>query len=756
MSTVVPSSTLGPIPGASGGATQGHLVYGQYSGRWWFFTFGGVLDSGTATGTGQSTAQLRDSSKSWTSNQFLAASCVLTGGAGAGQVFEIGPNTSDTLPVQNNGSASPPQPGLPTAPVAGSTTYQIVETRNVKAYVSSGPDLSTATWALAIGAATPDIANNTGIDMSGGENDSGRSGEFPTDGRLLAVGYAPLNGVDVVVLLTQQNLHWEHITCRGRLGIGTADTVVWDVTGPTTWEDRFPGNECTPDSLQALAIACSNSGRWHSLQGQNQFDIVGYPSTVIDSGASSMAMSWGGTRASFDQNVPFLPWQAGLARLSAGFMLAVYNDGTYDGSFGAGVTHQTGLRYAESSSESLWPTTQTGVKIPNLSAASQHPNDWGMVGVNLNDVHVVRRNSATTIEHIRYSGHGGSWGALVNLPTSGLTGHFQGSGLPLVTDGTNVWCFAIDTDGSNSVRYVKWTPAGGWDSSWSTLSTGSESKNFLTATVRGDGKQIGVAWTTPNSTGFSGPPAYQVNVAALLLPDLPSAGAVGRTDPALSPQLLPGSPYAYMLWRPPFVQTGNRAAQALQQPLSAGLSFVGARTSTVAKGLAAAALSFTGAQARQTGKGVTGGLSFASSEGHSVSKGLAAGLSFTGAAARAITKSGFAAAVSFAGSLTSGRQVAVALSSALSFTGSQARAVQKGVVGGLSFASSRVTVAARALTAGLTFSGFLGRRFPKTLSAGLSFTASLGTAFVLGGSHVAKMVVNWFFRDGKLNWPFRS
>src|SRR5690348_3159316 len=47
---VVPTSTLGYVKGASAGTQQNHLVYAQNTGRWWFFTWGTTLVSGTATG----------------------------------------------------------------------------------------------------------------------------------------------------------------------------------------------------------------------------------------------------------------------------------------------------------------------------------------------------------------------------------------------------------------------------------------------------------------------------------------------------------------------------------------------------------------------------------------------------------------------------------------------------------------------------------------------------------------------------------
>jgi hypothetical protein len=239
---------------------------------------------------------------------------------------------------------------------------------------------------------------------------------------------------------------------------------------------------------------------------QNFQNICGYASNTADSGLANWDPAWVSNNAgvkptSWDNLLTSAAWHSAIAPISSNFVLSVYEDGTYDGTRIAGTTHMTALKYAESASAVQWPGTNTGAAIPNLLAASNHPNDWGICARTTTDVHVVRRNSATVIEQIRYSGHSGSWGSKVTLPTTGLTGHQSGGGLPLVTDGTSVWCFLIDTDANHSIRYMKWTVAGGWDTSWSTVSTDTTVKDFLVAFMGNN--QIGVAWTTGASTPFA-------------------------------------------------------------------------------------------------------------------------------------------------------------------------------------------------------------------------------------------------------------
>ena len=216
-----------------------------------------------------------------------------------------------------------------------------------------------------------------------------------------------------------------------------------------------------------------------------------------------------------------------------------------------------------------------------------------------------------------------------------------------------------------------------------------------------------------------------------------------------------------------FVQTifpGVSGPQSLTSTINATLSFTGAQTRAITKGLPAAALSFTSAQTRAIGtgltaalsftgaqiraiastsntkatltftssqthaisKGITAALSFTSAQTRAITKGLSGVLSFTSAQTRAITKGAFAASLSFTGSVVSSKIFFRTLTATLSFTSSQSRAITKLVAAGLSFTSSQVRAITHGLTAALSFTSAQTRAITKsTFTAALSFTGSV-------------------------------
>lgn len=505
MPTLIASGSLGRMPGATGSSTQGHLVYAVNSGVWYFFTVTAVAsDSGTATGATQSTTQFQDTSKSWTVNQWANFYLYETGGTGSGQVITIASNTSNTLTFGTIDGYTP------VASVAGSTIYEIIDARRLRAWVSSGSDLSTATWSEATGSAGGIVLDGSAAaDLQGGNSGPGGAlpgggGLGPADGRLWAIGYANISSVDVVQCLLQSQLHWFTQRARARL---SATTITWDTVGAGSgWISPGSSNDGIPFFPAGMAVAVNSNALWFLISGNAQpnMDGNGAVDTTTDSGGNNLANGWQ-TATTFDSTVNET-WGGGIAALASGFMLAVYTDGTAT----ADGKSYNNLKFAESASSTAWPSTNTGANIPNLSSTTNDPNDWGMVARTTTDIHVVRRNAGTTLEQIRYSGHSGSWGTVTTLPSTGLTGQLAGSGVALVSDGTNVWCFVIDTDANHSVRYIKWNGTS-WDASWSMLATGTEVKNFVTATIRSDGHQIGVAWTVGSSAPFS------VNYATLVL-----------------------------------------------------------------------------------------------------------------------------------------------------------------------------------------------------------------------------------------------
>ena len=76
----------------------------------------GALAAGTATGAGQTTTVLQDTSQNWVVNQWAGRRVKFTGGAGEGQESFINSNTSNSLTLSAAG----------TLPQAGSTTYAIL------------------------------------------------------------------------------------------------------------------------------------------------------------------------------------------------------------------------------------------------------------------------------------------------------------------------------------------------------------------------------------------------------------------------------------------------------------------------------------------------------------------------------------------------------------------------------------------------------------------------------------------------------
>jgi hypothetical protein len=533
--TILDYATLGPINGASGGSMSGHLLYAVNTGRWWFFTYGTVLASGTATGGTNQT--LVDSGAAFTT-ALNGRSVVIVAGTGAGNAFEVTRSSATTLRLQNNGD--PATPATLTFTPDSTSQYVVVDSRKIRAYVSSSSDLSTATWAAATGSASADMTNGVGVDMAGGRFDGGAfGGTYPTDGRQLAVTYADVAGHDIAYAIAQVGVHWFKISNRARLTAAT--TIAWDNNSSNTnpWDDGYGAQEALPYATQPFALAFdTNNSRWHVVWNKTQ-GLAGSAWVSNENGTLTQTPAWGGYIQTdtfdvvTDNNSTHYPWEMGLCELASGIMLAVYCYGNAPGgTFSTTAATQTGLRFTKSSSATAWPTVNTtGAAVPSLSATANSPNDWAMVQRTTTDVHIVRRNSATVLEHIRYDGT--TWGSVTTLPTSGLTGHVANSGIGLATDGTTVWCVALDSDANNSIKYLTWTAGGGWASSWTTLSTNGNAKAFLAVHQRVGNNQVGVAWTE----GPDGSGRYTVRAAPIAV----AVGASVTSTPGIQVALAPAA-----------------------------------------------------------------------------------------------------------------------------------------------------------------------------------------------------------------------
>src|SRR5262249_15276357 len=183
-----------------------------------------------------------------------------------------------------------------------------------------------------------------------------------------------------------------------------------DLVGPVSWQDAFDShNEALPTFPQACAISISTTNRWHCVQQQSTVGVPGQGSGMvanpgaIDGGLAGLNTAWGGILRDLCRTTTPHPQQFARKALTNRLILAVYPNGSITGN-GVNTAFQTGLRYIESATESTWPSSPGGAAVPGLSSTSNDPNDWGIVALNTTDVHVIRRNSGTVLEHVRYSG----------------------------------------------------------------------------------------------------------------------------------------------------------------------------------------------------------------------------------------------------------------------------------------------------------------------------------------------------------------
>lgn len=134
------------------------------------------------------------------------------------------------------------------------------------------------------------------------------------------------------------------------------------------------------------------------------------------------------------------------------------------------------------------------------SSTSIKLNGWGAVAVSASDVHVVYQSSTSTFTHRRWNGT--SWSNGNSLPTLTFRSTTGAAGMPLFTDGTNVWAFCIDS--SSNIKYCKWTSGTGWDASWTTLdSAGGATRNNLQVCPQYRNSRIFVSWTEGSTSPYA-------------------------------------------------------------------------------------------------------------------------------------------------------------------------------------------------------------------------------------------------------------
>src|SRR4051812_26796375 len=407
------------------------------------------------------------------------------------------------------------------------SAHDALNDRTVQAYVSSGPDLGTATWTAA--ASSPTLGNVNGATSS-----------LFAGGRSMAVALRSVGTTDFAHVFASAAFDGQassngHI--RALLG---ATSITWQ--GP--WDNPgLPLNAASewngPVGTGASGLATNMA--WGTAVGISTGGFVHHFGTTMDQevdcsvGRSTNADTTATWVNGFGQNVSPTgnvgsspPWTTAVidktmfnqckvlafAPLANDIMLAVYGNG---GTSTVPQPNITNIRYTKSGTAGTWTNIPTngGGGDGNVfaSTATINQNDWTLVPVTTTKIYVFRRSATGTVEGRAYGAGGNNWGPLTAAPPSfGANQAMKpptpnsaiAGGLFGATDGTNVWLFVINSDASNSILFTKWDGASTW-TPWAVVpgtNSGSHTRNFIAGYPTVKNSQIGLIWTETGGTSF--------------------------------------------------------------------------------------------------------------------------------------------------------------------------------------------------------------------------------------------------------------
>ena len=126
---------------------------------------------------------------------------------------------------------------------------------------------------------------------------------------------------------------------------------------------------------------------------------------------------------------------------------------------------------------------------------TQTPNDWGVATLTDGHMHVARRATDGSWDHVRYDG--AAWTTLAAPPADTL-GWATGQGVVVLASGTDVAIVTIAGDTANTVRMIVWNNGATWGP-WTTLEGTTASRGWVSgwsgATTNA------VVWTEGDGTG---------------------------------------------------------------------------------------------------------------------------------------------------------------------------------------------------------------------------------------------------------------
>jgi Big-like domain-containing protein/chitobiase/beta-hexosaminidase-like protein len=415
-----------------------------------------------------------------------------------------------------------------------SSAHDSLDDHTVRSYVSSGPDLSTATWTAA--APSPHLA-----DVNGATN------SLFAGGRSLGAAVLSIAGSDYAHVFASAAFDGQassngHI--RAQLGASAITWGSWDNPGLPTSASQWQGPPGTGDSGSSThspwgnVVAISTGGFIHhsSVTMDQEADCNVARSTNADVsatwtngfGSRLVGNSPPDVTAVIDKSMTFECKAAAFAPLASDVMLAVYSNGA------VAQPNLTNLRFQRSGAKGTWTNIAAsggGNGTLFTTDAFIDSNDWGLVPLSTTAVYAFRRNAAgTAVEGASYTASSNTWSPLSPQPPAfgAGQGFKRGAGLFGATDGSSIWIVCINTDSANSLLYSRfdgrsWTP-------WTTVpgtDVGTHVRGFISGYPRVAANQIGLIWT-------EGSTAFDVVATALNIVDVldTTAPAVSMTAPA--------------------------------------------------------------------------------------------------------------------------------------------------------------------------------------------------------------------------------
>lgn len=334
-------------------------------------------------------------------------------------------------------------------------------TTTLKSYVSSGADLSSATWSAGASLTLP--TNQTW---------------FSTEGRDLAVYYKNIANTDVIhlAMITTSTVgdskRFNH--CRATL---SGSTITYGTINEYNSEvaSDYPGGVGVVVSPDNFIIVMDN--------------VAGNPEAVQSSNADA-GTSW---TAGFS----LLIGLTAVTNQANSFCAVPYStNSVIIGSENGALTEPDSMSNVNTfrREDTSWNLTSIDILATDLGTGVSS-NQWAMVGVSANDVHAVVASGTNTFTHRRWNGT--SWGAGATITAQAFK---AGAGLHLATDGTSVWLFIIDSDSANTVRYAKFS--GSTWGSWTALESTTATRNFISGYKQVSNNQVGVIYTQTDGTNF--------------------------------------------------------------------------------------------------------------------------------------------------------------------------------------------------------------------------------------------------------------